>query len=202
MARSDHHRGPTFAQTGTRTIFLLIIASLVGLFWLAGCGGGEAPPTEVIYPLAKKCAQGPHFYLSRELAGLISPVIPPGWEEVKNKEVKVFGAPEVGSPITGYFKNKNETYAVWPIEMRIKITMRKIGLPMGQGVSDILKNPAFLNEKSFKPPAVKEKVKEVNIMCHAYKDKSGHWQVTAEFPTDVTPFYQRWWKTLKRKWNA
>jgi hypothetical protein len=207
MARNCHRDAYTISQPGTRNILLLIIASLVGLFLLAGCSGGGAPPMDTIYPLLKKCAQGPHFYLTREFSGeftgTLSPIIPPGWEKVKDKEVPVVGLPAVGTPIIGYFGKKDETYTIWPIEMHIEITMRKteLPMPMGPSVSEILKNPNIVNEKSYKPPAVKEKVKEVSIMCYAFQDKNGNWQVSAKLPTDVTPFYQRWWISLRQKWG-
>ena len=222
LTRADHHQEERFFHRSSRqtaafyqarpgrTCALLIIASLVGLFLLAGCGGGESPPMDAIYPMVKKCAQGPHFYLTRELSGMVSgtlsPVIPPGWEKVKNKEVTVVGIPAVGTPIIGYFGKKDETYTIWPIEMQVEITIRKteLPMPMGPSTSEILKNPAIVNEKSYKPPAVpavKEKVKEVSVVCYAFKDKYGNWKVYSEMPIDVTTFYQRWWLTLRQKWR-
>jgi hypothetical protein len=203
MNRNYHHRVHTIAQPETRNILLLIIASLVGLFILAGCGSGEAPPADVVSQLAKKCAQGPHLSLSREYLGRVMPIIPLGWEEVKNKEATILGAPEVGEPIRGYFnKKKDETYSIWPIEMHVQITLRKKELPMSPGTFSIFQRPPVPEGKPSGTPTVQEMVKEINILCYVFKDKNGQWQVSSKLPTDVTPFYQRWWQALKRKWRA
>jgi hypothetical protein len=73
---------------------------------------------------------------------------------------------------------------------------------LGPGVSGLLKQPSILNPKPPETPKIQEMIKEINVMCYVYKDKNGHWQISGELPTDVTPFYQRWWQTLKRKWRA
>ena len=168
-------------------VALLVTAFLLALLLLAGCTSGEPPTAAVLQPMAQKCAEG-HPILMGKLGNVGirgGPEAPHGWEKA-NREVRVLGAPEVDLPIVGYYQQKEANTTIWPVRLHTEITFRMTEWPKGPGATIL----------------DRERMEKATVVCYAFKHKNGHWELTARQPTDVTPFYQRWWNRLREIWRS
>jgi hypothetical protein len=169
------------------TVALFVMAFLLALLFLAGCTSGEPPTTAVLQPLAQKCAEG-HSKLVDKLGAMGMkgwPEATPGWEKA-SRMVRVLGAPEVDLPIVGYYQQKEAPTTIWPVRLHTEITFRMTELPKGPGETTL----------------EKERVEKATVMCYAIKDNDGNWKLNVMPPTDVTPFYQKWWNRLQEMWRS
>ena len=164
------------------SLTLLVTACLLVFFLLPGCTRGEPPTAAELQPLVQSCAVN-HPVITGKLGSLGlkgGPGVPPGWENAK-REVKVLGAPEIGFPIVGYYLQEEGSTFIWPVKLHAQITLHKIAESKAPG----------------KTLVEKERVEKATVLCYAVKDKNDHWRLTALPPTDITPFYQKWWYHLR-----
>ena len=164
------------------TLTLLVTACLLAFLVLPGCSRGEPPTAADLKALAPSCAEN-HPVITEKLRSLGVMGAPgplSGWKKAK-RVVKVLGAPEVGFPVVGYYRQGEGSTMIWPVMLHTEIILRKIEKPKAPG------------EK----PMEKERVEKATVLCYAVKDKDGHWRLTALPPTDVTPFYQKGWYRVR-----
>jgi hypothetical protein len=167
------------------------------LLLLAGCAGDEPPMVAVLEPLAQKCAAN---------HPILSMIVPFGWSSA-SREVTVLGDPEVGSPILGHFPivggawQPGPQIPIWPVKLNLEITFRKTDTKWSRPRTPGSQADALVHGRESQEPNVPTLIEEVKkektrVLCYAFKNKEGQWELTGLKPTDDTPFYQKWWQQL------
>ena len=170
------------------------------LLLLAGCAGSEPPTVADLKPLAQKCAA------SHPILPMIAPI---GWSSA-SKEITVLGDPEVGSPILGHFPivggawQPGPQITIWPVMLAVEVTYRKTDIKWSRPRTPGSQADALVHGRDSQEPNVptfEEEVKKekTGVLCYAFKNKEGLWELTGLKPTDDTPFYQKWWQQLSGK---